>query len=52
MFHYVEIRYCFNLYLNWFSVVELRMCSGIEFQNEAPEYLIGNVRVLSCYLKS
>ena len=53
MLQYVEIRHCFNLYLNWFSVVEFCMCSGMEFQNEGPEYLIVNfhVFVLASYIK-
>ena len=53
MLQYVEIRDCFNLNLNWwFSVVllnlkiELCICSGMEFQNEGPDYLIVNFHVV------
>ena len=45
MLQYVESRRCFNLFLNWFSDTEFCMCSGMEFQNEGPEYLIVNFRV-------
>ena len=45
MLQYVEIRHCFNFYLNWFSVLLFYMCSGVEFQNEGPEYVIVNILV-------
>ena len=45
MLQYVESRRCFNLFLNWFSDVEFCMCSGMEFQNKGPEYLIVSFRV-------
>ena len=45
MLQYVETRHCFNLFLNWLSDVDFCMCSGVEFQNKGPEYLIVNFRV-------
>ena len=45
MLQYVESRRCFNLFLNWFSDVELCICSSMEFQNKGPEYLVVNFRV-------
>ena len=45
MLQYVESRRCVNLFLNWISDVEFCMCSGMEFQNKGPEYLIVNFRV-------
>ena len=45
MLLYVESRRYFNLFLNWFSDAEFCMCSGLEFQNEGPEYLIVNLCV-------
>ena len=45
MLQCVESRRCFNLFLNWFSGAELCMCSGMEFQNEGPKYVIVDFRV-------
>ena len=46
MLQYVESRHCFNLFLNWFSDAEFCMCSGLEFQNKGPVYLIVNFSVV------